>query len=43
MTDAYDEGYRAGYRDEYPSNPYEEGTENYKLWDQGYEDGSNDC
>jgi hypothetical protein len=42
MNDAYDEGYKAGYYGEYPTNPYEEGTDDYKLWNMGYKDGSNE-
>jgi hypothetical protein len=39
-TMAYLEGWAAGYDDEYPENPYAEGSEEAKDWEKGYDDGS---
>lgn len=40
---AYDLGWSCGYHDEIPDNPYEAGTEEYKQYEEGYEQGSRDC
>jgi len=39
----WEEGWSAGYDDLPPENPYQEGTEEYDLWEEGYDQGSEDC
>jgi hypothetical protein len=39
----YDLGWQSGYNDELPSNPFPEGSEEAKEWQEGYEQGSSDC
>lgn len=43
QLDPHDLGWQAGYDDEPPDCPYEEGTEEAKEWWEGYWEGSNDC
>lgn len=36
----YDEGWIAGYKDIQPYCPYSEDSNEYKIWWEGYSDGS---
>lgn len=40
---AYDEGYDAGVMLEYPSNPYQEGSQAYSDWNEGYQAGQDNA
>jgi hypothetical protein len=36
----YDRGWLSGYNDDYPDNPFPEGTMEHAEWQEGYSDGS---
>jgi hypothetical protein len=42
-SEAYDLGWSHGYDDQMSDCPYSEGTDEYKEYHEGYEQGSNDC
>lgn len=44
-SDAYWDGFSAGYDDLIPQNPYNQETQKdlYEAWENGYSDGSDNC
>jgi hypothetical protein len=45
VSNAYWDGFSAGYDDLPPSNPFNQENEKelHDAWEKGYEDGSRDC